>query len=213
VDLLFGTTNAGKLRELERLVRALPLRVVSPEALGRPLPEVEETGATFEENATAKAIAWARFSGLPALADDSGLCVDALHGAPGVRSARWSEEERPGPLPRDARDEANNDLLLARLSVGEPDRGAEYRAVLVLAAPDGSILATVTGVCRGKIGRARRGGGGFGYDPLFLPAAHPSRTMAELEPAEKDAISHRGEAFRKLLPHLAQLAARRPDPA
>jgi XTP/dITP diphosphohydrolase len=207
MDLLFGSTNAGKLRELRRLVAGLPVRVLSPEELGRPLPEVEEDGETFEENAAKKAVEWARFAGLHAVADDSGICVDALGGAPGVRSARWSEETRPGALPRAARDEANNDLLLARLS-GRPDaeRGAEYRAVLVLAAPDGGVLAVVRGVCRGRIGRERRGAGGFGYDPLFLPDAEPSRTMAELAPEAKDAISHRGAAFRLLLPYLARLA-------
>jgi XTP/dITP diphosphohydrolase len=208
MDLLFGTTNPGKLRELRRLVAGLHVRVLSPEELGRPLPEVEEDGATFEENAAAKALEWARFSGLHAVADDSGLCVDALGGAPGVRSARWSEDVSPGPLPREPRDEANNELLLVRLAgVAEPGRGAEYRAVLALAAPDGRVLASVRGVCRGRIGRARRGGGGFGYDPLFLPDARPGATMAELTPEAKDAISHRGAAFRLLLPHLAKLAA------
>jgi XTP/dITP diphosphohydrolase len=208
MDLLFGSTNAGKLRELRRLVAGLPVRVLSPDELGRPLPEVEEDGETFEENAAKKAVEWARFAGLHAVADDSGICVDALGGAPGVRSARWSEAARPGALPRAERDEANNDLLLERLA-GRPDaeRGAEYRAVLVLAAPDGGVLAVVRGVCRGRIGRERRGTGGFGYDPLFLPDADPTRTMAELDPEAKDAISHRGAAFRLLLPYLARFAA------
>lgn len=208
MDLLFGSTNAGKLRELRRLVAGLPVRVLSPDELGRPLPEVEEDGATFEENAAKKAVEWARFAGLHAVADDSGICVDALGGTPGVRSARWSEAVRPGALPRAERDEANNDLLLERLA-GRPDaeRGAEYRAVLALASPDGGVLAVVRGVCRGRIGRERRGTGGFGYDPLFVPDADPARTMAELDPEAKDAISHRGAAFRLLLPYLARLAA------
>src|SRR5512135_3377010 len=98
MDLFVGTTNPGKLRELRRLVAGLPIRVLSPEDVGRPAPEVDEDGATFAENAAKKAIAFARFSGLPALADDSGLRVDALGGAPGVRSARWSDEE-PGVEP------------------------------------------------------------------------------------------------------------------
>src|SRR5512138_388425 len=131
MELLFGTTNPGKLRELRRLVADLPIRVLSPDDLGGPLPEVEEDGATFEENAAKKAVEWARRAGLHAVADDSGLCVDALGGAPGVRSARWSEEVRPDALPRAERDEANNDLLLARLAGRRDDeRGAEYRAVL-----------------------------------------------------------------------------------
>jgi XTP/dITP diphosphohydrolase len=224
MDLLFGTTNPGKLRELRRLVAGLPIRVVSPEELGRPLPEVEEDGATFAANAEKKASAWGRIAGLHALADDSGLCVDALGGTPGVRSARWAEEEPEGPaspvceLPgvaagelgpaagRAARDERNNDKLLRALAAAPDERrGAEYRAVLAVARPDGSVVTSVTGVCRGRIGRERRGTEGFGYDPLFLPEAAPGRTMAELSPEEKDAISHRGEAFRRLRPALEAL--------
>jgi XTP/dITP diphosphohydrolase len=228
MDLFFGTTNPGKLRELRRLVAGLPVRVVSPDDLGRPAPEVEEDGDTFEANAALKAIAFARFAGMHALADDSGLCVDALGGAPGVRSARWSEEEpAPGPaspvceLPgvaaaelgsvagRAARDERNNDKLLAVLE-GFPDagRGGEYRAVLAVASPDGRVVATAEGACRGLIGHARRGSGGFGYDPLFVPEGMAGRTMAELTPEEKDAISHRGAAFRRLRAALEALAPR-----
>jgi XTP/dITP diphosphohydrolase len=224
MDLLFGTTNPGKLRELRRLVAGLPIRVLSPEDLGRPLPEVDEDGATFAANAEKKAAAWARFAGVHAVADDSGLCVDVLGGAPGVRSARWSDEEPEGlsspvcELPgvaaaelgpvagRAARDERNNDKLLRALAaVPDERRTGEYEAVLALARPDGSIVSSVTGVCRGRIGRARRGTGGFGYDPLFLPEASPDRTMAELSPEEKDALSHRGHAFRRLRPVLEAL--------
>ena len=231
--LLFGTTNAGKLRELRRLVAGLEVEVVGPAELPGEPPEVVEDGATFEENARKKAVAWARWSGLPTVADDSGLCVEALGGAPGVHSARWSDLA-PGPAlaspacelagaaaselgpeaGRAARDERNNDKLLRALR-GLPDqrRGAEYRAVLVLASPEGEVLASVLGRCRGRIGHERRGQGGFGYDPLFLVSPEPGasggaaeRTMAELDPLEKDAISHRGEAFRGLLPILARLA-------
>jgi XTP/dITP diphosphohydrolase len=133
--------------------------------------------------------------------------VDALGGAPGIFSARWSEPEAPGPLPRGERDERNNLKLLAALA-GRPaaGRGAAYVAVLALAAPDGRILASVEGRCRGGIGEAPRGRGGFGYDPLFLPEGR-SATMAELPPAEKDALSHRGAAFRALRPVLERLAA------
>lgn len=225
MELLFGTTNGGKLRELRRLVAGLPIRVLAPEDLGRPLPDVEEDGATFRANAEKKAAEWARWSGLHVLADDSGLCVDALSGSPGVHSARWSELE-PGPEPaspvcdlaeagraelgpaagRAERDERNNDKLLAELAgVADARRGAEYRAVLSLARPDGAIVASVEGVCRGRIGHARRGAGGFGYDPLFVPDGR-FETMAELTPEEKDALSHRGAAFRKLLPVLAAVA-------
>lgn len=231
LELFFGTTNAGKLRELRRLVAGISVRVVSPGDLGRPLPEVVEDGATFQDNARKKAMEYARATGLHALADDSGLCVDALYGLPGIRSARWSQEEGPASpacslgeigaaelgseMTRAARDAANNDKLLRALAGVEPEvRGAEYKAVLALAAPDGSILATVTGTCRGRIAEAPRGTGGFGYDPLFVPESaegpgepRPQRTMAELEPEEKDAISHRGDAFRQMLPFLRDLAA------
>jgi XTP/dITP diphosphohydrolase len=228
LELFFGTTNGGKLRELRRLVAGLPVRVVSPEDLGRPLPEVVEDGSTFETNARKKAAAYARATGLHALADDSGLCVDALYGLPGIRSARWSEEEPQGPaspacalgeagagelgpeMARAARDAANNDKLLSALRGVEPGvRGAEYKAVLALAAPEGTILAVVTGTCRGRIAEAPRGAGGFGYDPLFVPerGPRPLATMAELSPEEKDAISHRGDAFRRIVPVLRGLAA------
>jgi XTP/dITP diphosphohydrolase len=207
MDVLFGTRNPGKLRELRRLVAGMPIRVVSPDDLGRELPEVEEDGRTFEANARKKAAAHARASGLHALADDSGLCVDALWGQPGIRSARWSEEEAPG-LAGAARDRANNEKLLRALRGVFPEhRGAEYRAVVVLAAPDGTVLATAEGACRGAIGEEPRGEGGFGYDPLFRPEAFPERTMAELAPADKDAVSHRGEAMRRLVPRLLQVAA------
>ncbi len=221
MTLVFATTNPGKLRELRRLVEGLPVRIVSPEDLGRPLPEVVEDGRTFEANAEKKALACARATGMHALADDSGLRVDVLYGMPGVRSARWSEGEtgasEMGPgTSRAARDEANNDKLLRALD-GVPDelRGAQYEAVLVLAGPDGSVVGTVTGVCRGRIGHERRGKNGFGYDPLFIPAGGPNtpapplaeRTMAELTADEKDAISHRGEAFRQLRPVIEKLAA------
>lgn len=205
MELFFGTGNPGKLRELLRLVEGLPIRVVTPADLGRPLPEVVEDGATFAENAAKKAVAFARASGRVALADDSGLCVDALGGAPGVFSARWSEPDAPG-LTGLARDLANNAKLLGALA-GQPKdrRGAAYRAVLALAGPDGAVLASVEGRCAGRIGRAPRGSGGFGYDPLFVPEGR-ALTMAELPPDEKDAISHRGAAFRALRPVLARLA-------
>jgi XTP/dITP diphosphohydrolase len=216
VDLFFGTRNPGKLAELRRLMAGLPVRVVSPDE--RPVPDVEEDGRTFAENAEKKAAACARATGMHALADDSGICVDVLWGLPGVRSARWSEEQAPG-LGGGDRDRANNvKLLNALLGVPAEHRGAEYRAVLTLARPDGSLVATVAGSCRGVIGTAERGEGGFGYDSIFIPEGPPpapalagrdlaGRTMAELSPGEKDAISHRGEAMRKMLPAIRELAA------
>jgi len=207
MDLLFGTRNPGKLRELRRLVAGLPVRVLSLDEVAGVPADVAEDGSTFSENARKKASAYARASGRHALADDSGLCVDALWGKPGIRSARYSEEERPG-LAGVERDLANNEKLLFVLRGVLPEhRGGEYRAAVALAAPDGAILATEEGHCRGTLGEAPRGDGGFGYDPLFFPEGCGGRSMAELNPAEKDAISHRGLAIRKLLPRLREVAA------
>jgi XTP/dITP diphosphohydrolase len=207
VNLLFATRNPGKLRELRRLVAGLPVRVVSPDDLEQTIPEVEEDGATFAANAAKKASAYARAARMHALADDSGICIDGLWGQPGIRSARWSEEESPG-LSGAGRDQANNTKLLMVMHGVLPEhRGAEYRAVVALSGPDGTILATAEGSCRGTIGEAPRGEGGFGYDPLFLPEGTPGKTMAELSPAEKDALSHRGEALRRLMPDLRRIAA------
>jgi XTP/dITP diphosphohydrolase len=207
VNLLFATRNPGKLRELRRLVTGLPIRVVSLDDLAEEIPEVEEDGSTFAANAAKKASTCARAAGMHALADDSGICIDALWGKPGIRSARWSEDERPGLAGKD-RDQANNEKLLMVLQGVFPEhRGAEYRAVVTLAGPDGTVLASAEGSCRGTIGEAPRGEGGFGYDPLFLPEGAPGRTMAELTAPEKDALSHRGEALRRLLPDLRRIAA------
>jgi XTP/dITP diphosphohydrolase len=223
-DLFFGTTNEGKLRELRRLVAGLAVRVVSPADLDRPLPDVEEDGATFRANAEKKASEYARLTGRWALADDSGLAVDALGGAPGVRSARWSEDEALASpacalgdvaerelgreVARAARDEANNARLLRELAGLPPERrGAEYVAVLALARPGGAVHSAVEGRCRGTIALAPRGRGGFGYDPLFVPDGGGGRTMAELPPDEKDALSHRGRAFRLIRPLVAAALA------
>ena len=207
MNLLFATRNPGKLRELRRLVAGLPVRVVSLDDLGREIPEVVEDGATFAANAAKKASACARAAGMHALADDSGLCIDGLWGQPGIRSARWSEGEGPG-LSGEERDRANNTKLpMVMHGVPAEPRGAEYRAVVALAGPDGTILATAEGSCRGILGEAPRGEGGFGYDPLFLPEGAPGKTMAELSPAEKDGLSHRGEALRRLVPDLRRIAA------
>jgi XTP/dITP diphosphohydrolase len=170
---LFATTNRGKLAEL---------RAES----GVTLPHVEETGATYLDNALLKARALAAASGLPALADDSGLEVDALGGAPGVRSARYAGEE--------ATDEANNRKLLDALA-GAGQRTARFRCVLVLVIPSGETL-TADGVLEGTIGTGPKGKNGFGYDPLFvLP---DGRHVAELAPEEKMRISHRAMAAGKL---------------
>jgi XTP/dITP diphosphohydrolase len=157
------------------------------------LPEVAETGEDFAANAVLKARSVATATGLPAVADDSGLCVDALGGMPGILSARWAG--------RHGDDEANLELVLAQLyDVPEERRGAHFACAAALVMPDGT--ATVAqGRIVGTLLRERRGTNGFGYDPIFLPDGH-DRTTAQMSPAQKDAISHRGRALRALLPAL-----------
>lgn len=198
---LLATGNAHKLQEFRRLFGPAGIDIASPADVGG-LPEVDETGATFVENARLKAASAARTAGRISLADDSGLCVDALGGAPGVRSARFA-----GPGADDA---ANRRLLLERLEGVEPHRrSAHFICVLTLIAPDGRIVAEVEGRTCGRILDAERGEGGFGYDPLFLfdepgePASGGS--FAELDPSEKDRVSHRGRALRQLLDRLPHL--------
>ena len=198
-QVVLATRNAKKLDELRRiLVPAVP----EVEVLGlddvAAYAEPAETEPTFEGNALIKARAAYEASGLPALADDSGICVDALNGMPGVLSARWS-----GRMKADA---ANNALLLAQTSdVPDERRGAEFRcaAALVLPAGDGTSEVVEVGVMRGRLLRAAQGDGGFGYDPLFV-ADGQTRSNGELPPADKDAISHRGKALRAITPALVR---------
>lgn len=190
-ELVLGTRNAGKLRELEPLLSPLGIRCRSLDGLAGAV-EVEETGSTFAENAALKASQQAVAVARHVLAEDSGLLVDALDGAPGVYSARYSG---PG-----ATDERNNDLLLERLAAADParGRGAAYECHMAVAAPDGEILVTASGRCRGVIATSRRGSGGFGYDPLFIvPEYHA--TFGELGPSVKAVISHRARALRRLV--------------
>jgi XTP/dITP diphosphohydrolase len=195
--LLLATRNAGKLAELQRLlasavpgVEVIGLRDV-PE-----YPEAPETGATFEENALLKAREAVRYTGLPAVADDSGLTVDALNGMPGIFSARWSG--------RHGDDGANTALLLGQLGdVPDERRGGAFVCAAALVTPEGAEHV-LRAEWRGAVLREERGSHGFGYDPVFLPAGS-ARTAAELEPAEKDAVSHRGQAFTALLPVVAEV--------
>ncbi|MBF5042790.1 RdgB/HAM1 family non-canonical purine NTP pyrophosphatase [Aggregicoccus sp. 17bor-14] len=190
--VLFATTNAGKLRELRGLVGdALEVLGLADVA---PIPEPSEDADTFEENAQLKARAYASASGLPALADDSGLCVDALGGRPGVLSARYA----PGD------DRARYEKLLRELAgVPEAQRTASFRCALALAQPGGGAIQVEVGECRGAIAHAPRGTHGFGYDPVFLLA--DGRHLAELTSEEKGRLSHRGAAFRLMRPHLLAL--------
>ncbi|APU13325.1 RdgB/HAM1 family non-canonical purine NTP pyrophosphatase [Actinoalloteichus fjordicus] len=201
VRLLLASRNEKKLRELRRILLAEGVAGIEVVGLGDvpEYPEVPETGATFEENALIKARAGAEASGLPTVADDSGLAVDALNGMPGVLSARWSGGH--------GEDAANLELVLAQLAdLPDERRGAAFVAVAALALPgDGADSEyLVRGEWAGRIARAPRGENGFGYDPVFLPAGE-SRTSAELTPEEKDAASHRGRALRALLPRLRSL--------
>ncbi len=189
--LLLASRNAHKVAELRRMEPGIDW-VTMPADLEDP----PETGETFEHNALEKAEFVSRATGAWVLADDSGLEVRALGGQPGVRSKRYSLE---------GTDEANNQRLLAAMQ-GEQDRSARYRCVLALVGPAGKF--TAEGACEGTIGDAPRGNGGFGYDPLFWPGAVPGRTMAQLSPAEKDAVSHRGVAMRKLPALLARAGLR-----
>ena len=191
--LLLATNNDHKLRELRRLLAHLPLALLTPADLGLRL-EPAEDGATYEANALAKARAFADASGLPALADDSGIEVDALGGRPGLHSARYggsglTDEERVALLLRELAD------------VPDGERTARYRAVFAVVAPDGSER-TAEGWCEGTVARSPDGTGGFGYDPVFFVPAL-GVTMARLSDQEKDAISHRGNAARALAPVLA----------
>ena len=193
-----ASRNTKKLAELRRVLDAADvsgLTLVSLDDVPS-FDEAPETGATFEENALAKARDAFAATGLPSVADDSGLEVDALNGMPGVLSARWSG--------RHGDDSANTALLLAQLrEVPDPRRGAAFVSACALVS--GSGEAVVRGVWPGSIARETRGGGGFGYDPVFIPEGS-SRTAAELSPAEKDAVSHRGRALGALLPVLRGLA-------
>lgn len=188
-DLLIATKNEGKIREIRELLDGLPFKVVTEADLGAPLPHVEESGTTLLENAQLKARAYAKASGRLALADDSGLEVEALEGEPGVRSARWA-----GPQ---ATDEQNNAKLLAELEAKGlgASRKATFRTVIVLAEPNGRE-DWVAGRCEGMVPRSRLGQGGFGYDPLFFVPAL-GRSFAQLSLEEKNRVSHRGEALRR----------------
>jgi XTP/dITP diphosphohydrolase len=192
---VLATANQHKIIELTRIlaVSAVAVEIVGldqfPDA-----PDVVETGATFTENALLKAVTIAKFSGLPAVADDSGLCAEALNGMPGVLSARWAGRHRD--------DAANLRLVLEQLSdVPEERRGAYFLCVAALALPSGDEFVS-EGTVHGRLIREPRGTNGFGYDPIFVPDGE-SYTTAELDPADKDAISHRGRALRGLVPVIA----------
>lgn len=195
--VLLATRNAAKGREMERLLGELPPMVVAETLADHPgSPDPVEDGATFRENALIKARSAARYTGRLAIADDSGLAVAYLGGAPGVLSARYAG--------RHGDDQANNRLLLSRMAGLAPWlRGARFVAAVAVVLPTGEEYV-VEGECHGLIGYRPRGAGGFGYDSVFV-RQELGLTFAELAPAVKDALSHRGSAFRKLAPLLRVL--------
>ena len=203
--MLVATRSAHKLRELRELLDLRHADLVSLDDLGVP-GDPDETGETFETNAAIKARAGARATGLPTLADDSGIEVDALDGRPGVRTRRFAGEH--------ATDAQNNTKLLEALRNLPPERrGARYVCALAVALPEHAgprgrlALVQARGTCRGRIATEPRGTGGFGYDPIFEPALEPpgGRTLGLWTPAEKHAISHRARAARRLAPRLRGL--------
>lgn len=193
-QVVLATRNAHKVAEVQRIVDLLTDQVEVLALSDFPgAPDVIEDGSTFAANAVKKARSVANFTGLPAIADDSGICVDALNGMPGIFSARWAGAH--------GADRANLELLLAQLAdVPEERRGAHFLAAIALVLPTGEERV-VEGIVDGQIVHAPRGEDGFGYDPIFLPYGY-SRTMAELTPDQKDAISHRGQALRNMVPLL-----------
>lgn len=196
MNILLATRNAKKLVELQRIVDAarLPHKIVGMSDVDDYV-EVPESGLTFAGNALLKATEGVKYTGLPSIADDSGLAVDVLGGMPGIFSARWSG--------RHGDDEANLDLVLAQIAdLPDSARAAAFRCAAALALPDGRTFVA-EGTMPGHLIRARKGTGGFGYDPIFV-ADGLSRTNAELTPDEKDAISHRGQAFRALAEIIAR---------
>ncbi len=206
-QVVLASNNAKKLAELQRILSPL---VPGVEVLGLAdvvsYPEPAETEATFEGNALIKARACLAATGMPSLADDSGLCVDALNGMPGVLSARWSGGLAGADAERVAVDATNNRLLLGQLAeVPDERRTARFRCAVALCVPGGAEIVEL-GDMTGRVLHEERGAGGFGYDPLFAADGHDVST-AELSREEKDRISHRGEALRRIAPHVADALA------
>ena len=195
MKFLLATKNAHKVDEMNRILAPLGISVMGQKEYGAPLPDVEETGATFAENAALKARAICEATGLPAIADDSGLCIDGLDGAPGVYSARFAGEGHD--------DQANIDKVLALLAdtpVGDPGRCARFVCAICCCFPDGDTV-TASGACEGVIATERHGDNGFGYDPIFLCG---DVSFAQMDAAAKDAVSHRGRALRAFAAQLQE---------
>ena len=202
MQLLFASSNPHKIEEVRAIMAPLGIEIAGLDSLDAPPPEPIEDGATFEENARIKAIAYAKATGQTCLADDSGLEVDALNGAPGVHSARYAGVDGT----RAQRDAANNAKLLKQLKTVPPERRtARFVCAMCLADPDGNTLAETRGEFPGVITDQPRGSNGFGYDPL-LYLRDRGCTSAELSTQEKNARSHRGDAARRMVEHLRHAA-------
>ena len=206
MDFILATNNMKKLAEMQRILSPLGINVVTAKMLGITLPEVVEDGDTFEANAKIKAESACKITGLPAIADDSGLCVDYLGGYPGIYSARFANIEIHGDEcvdnEKNADDEDNNNLLLEKLQgVAENDRTAYFVCAISCIFPDGKEIS-VRGECHGIIGFERDGNAGFGYDPLFIING---KSFGKYEGEEKDKISHRGKALRSLAEELKKI--------
>ncbi len=187
MKFIIASKNKKKIAELERILNPLGITAVNEDDLNISIPEVDETGETFAQNAFLKAESACKVSGLPAIADDSGLCVDALNGEPGIYSARYSGD--------DATDDKNNELLIEKLkNVEMKDRTAKFCSAISVVFPNGDEVKCF-GECKGYIGFEPSGNGGFGYDPYFYVG---EKSFAQLSAEEKDAISHRGNALREL---------------
>ncbi len=195
--LLIATTNQGKLREMAEILSAagLDLDLVMLDSYAN-APEVEETGATFLENARLKARSAAAFSGIPAIADDGGLMIDALQGLPGVKSHRFLGEDTPFPVKM-------SNILDRMRAVTESERTCRFQCAVVITCPDGREAECI-GTCEGRVAHELKGANGFGYDPLFL-VPELGRHMAELRPEEKNSISHRGKALACVVEKLREL--------
>ncbi len=192
MDFILATNNMKKLAEMQRILSPLGINVVTAKMLGIQLPDVDENGTTFAENAMIKAKSACQITNMPSIADDSGICVDYLDGAPGIFSARFSGGD----------DEDNNDLLLQKLDgVPMDKRGAHYACAIACVFPDGTEIS-VQGECHGFIGFERDGNEGFGYDPLFLV---DGKSFGKYTADEKDKISHRGNALRLLVAELQKI--------
>lgn len=198
MDIVLATRNKKKIEEMKRIMADLSISIRTlDDFLG--CPEVEEEGITFEENAVKKALTVAQYTGKPSIADDSGLEVHALNGAPGTLSARYAGRYAG----EDANDRRNIEKVLFEMhSIADEKRGARFVCCIALAFPDGKVK-TFTGYVEGRIGREPRGTHGFGYDPLFYPQGQ-RRTFAEMTDDEKDALSHRGKALNELRKYLRE---------